>query len=225
MRTFPLVLALALLAGCFGGEEVPNERQFAASGGVVTAGWSYDGASVVGRGATLQGSTNDAENTGAIDATFVIDGATWTVRVGSFAQAPGADFQDGGVAHALDEHGDTGVADTSIPRIHALVAAWGSASVMREGKLVTQEPWSAHLMVSRDTVRGADGRITKADGTTPYDPNAPGDARRVENDPQAFLVLRHPLGDTYQRGQVPLFANLTCDAPQCAQSAEIPLEE
>lgn len=219
------MLALAIVAGCTGDEAAPNERRFSASGGSTTAGWAYDGLGVLGQAATLDGSTNDADNTGSASATFTMDGITWTIAFDQFAQASGKDFQDGGIEHALDEHGDTGVADASIPKIHALVAAWGSASVTRGGELVTQEPWSAHLMIAADTVRGTDGKITKADGTTPYDPATPADARRIENDPQAILWVKHPLGETFSRGAVPVAATLACQGPQCTQSAEIPAEE
>jgi len=223
MRTLPLLLALALLAGCFGDEAAPNERSFRASGGIVTAGWAYDGLGIVGREAELSGNTVNDANTGVIHVTMLVDDEPWVVHFDRFAQAEGRDFQDGGVAHALDEHGDTGVADTSIPRIHAIVAAWGTATVTRSGVPVTSEPWAAHLMVSRDTVR-IDGKITKADGVTPYDPNAPGDARRVEGDLQAFLTLRHPQGDSFARPPATSYLNLSCAAPQCVASGELAVE-
>ena len=224
MRTLPALAVAALVAGCFGAPEAPNEQTFRATGGVVSAGWSYDGSAVVGREATLDGSTDDAANTGAADVTFVIDEESWVVRFDRFAQGEGRDFQDGGIEHGLDEHGDTGVADASIPRIHALVAAWGSATVARGGAVVTTEPWTAHLMVSRDTVRGPDGKITKADGATPYDPAAPGDARRIENDPQAILFIKHPMGEDFSRGAVASTLSLSCVEPQCTQTGEIPLD-
>lgn len=80
-------------------------------------------------------------------------------------------------------------------------------------------------MVSRDTVRGADGKITKADGATPYDPAAPSDARRIEGDLQALMFLKHPLGETFQREPAPQSLSLACAGPQCAQSVELAIEE
>lgn len=227
MQTRTLVLVLALfavpLAGCFGGDEVPAERTFMASGGKASRGWAYDGAGIEAVGASLDGMMSDADNTGIANITFDFAGSTWVVTFDTFAASK--DFQDGGIEFELDEHGDTGTADASIPKIHATLAAWGSAKVMRDGALATPEPWTAHLMISADTVRGADGKIAKADGTTPYDPSAPADARRVEGDAQALLSLKHPQGETFSRAPVNVTAALSCAAPQCAQSAELAFEE
>lgn len=217
-------VGLAAMAGCFGGDAPPNERTFSASGGVVSAGWAYDGSGVIGQDAELTGTTLDDANTGTIHAELLIDDEPWVIHFNSFAQAEGKEFQDGGIEHGIDEHGDTGVADASIPKIHALVAAWGSATVSRNGVPVADEPWSAHLMVSQDTVR-VDGGIMKADGAAPYDPSTPGDARRVEGDPQAFLFVKHPQGETFSRGALTSYLNLTCSAPQCTQAGEIPVED
>lgn len=218
------LLGLILVAGCFGAAETPNERRISANGGSVSPGYAYDGAGIVSADATLDGVVANAENAGILNASFTFAGSAWAIQFDRFAQAEGKDFQDGGVAFELDEHGDTGVADASLPRIHALIAAWGSARVLRDGELAAPEPWSAHLMASRDTVRGADGKIARADGVLPYDPTTPSDARRVENDPQAILWVKHPQGETFSRGVAPVDVTLACAGPQCAQSAQIPLE-
>ena len=220
-----VLLALASFAGCVGDDEAPAQYRVQAENGVASRGWAYDGAGLAPAQASLAGEVRDAENTGALTATFTLDGARYEVVFDQFAQAEGREFMDGGVAFALDEHGDTGVADASIPRIHATLAAWGKAKVSRDGELVTSEPWNAHVMISRDTVRGTDGRIAKADGATPYDPNAPADARRIENDPQAILWIKHPQGETFQRPPANLTASLACQAPQCATAQELAIEE
>lgn len=217
-------LGLALVAGCFGDDAPPNERTFRATGGVATAGWAYDGTGVIGREADLEGRTVDDADNGTIHVELLIDDEPWVIHFDRFAQGEGRDFQDGGVEHGLDEHGDTGVADASIPRIHALVATWGSATVTRNGVPVAAEPWTAHFMLSRDTVR-VGGTITKADGTTPYDPATPADARRVEGDPQALLFVKHPQGEAFSRGTVRSFLNLTCAGPDCSQAGELAVEK
>lgn len=224
-RMFLLLVVLALLAGCTRGGDSPAERTFSASGGKASLGWAYDGATVQPASATLDGTIVDADNTGNATATFQLANSTWTIVFDRFAQGEGRDFQDGGVAFDLNEHGDTGVADASIPRIHALVAAWGTAAVMRDGALAAPEPWTAHLMISGDTVRAADGKITKADGTTPYDPASPADARRIEGDPQAFLFVKHPQGETFAREPVVQTPSpITCTGPECLQTAEVVVE-
>lgn len=229
LRVPILLLALALpLAGCLGGSEIPAERTVSASGGKVSAGWAYDGQGLAAGGATLEGSASNPDNTGAFNVTFDYGGAKYVVKFDQFAQAEGRDFMDGGVAFELDEHGDTGVGDASTPKLHATLAAWGKASVTRDGEPLVGKAgdlWSAHLMVSRDTVRGADGRILKADGATPYDPQAPGDALRVENDPQAIFWIKSPDGETAKREPFTIAASLTCTGADCRQSADIPTEK
>lgn len=223
-RSVPL-LALALVAGCLGGEEAPDARAFTATGGMLSEGWAYDGVGLIPAQASLQGDTRDEENTGTVVAQFEAFGSAWRITFATFAEASGRTFQDGGIEHELDEHGDTGVADASIPRIHAHVAAWGSARVERDGALATSEPWTAHLMVSQDSVRGPDGKILKADGATPYDPATPADARRFEGDPQALLFVKHPQGETFSRAPANVSASVSCASPQCAESSEVVIEE
>ena len=222
-----LVVLVSVLAsaGCFGGDPVPAQRTLSASGGVASEGWAYDGASVVPASATLEGTLDNAQNAGAVTVRFDYDGSRYVATFDQFTESK--PFQDGGIVFNLDEHGDTGVADASIPRIHALVAAWGTAKLTKDGApLVGKagDAWTAHLMVSRDTVRGSDGKITKADGVTPYDPAAPADARRVENDPQALFFLKHPDGETAARAPVAGSGSANLNGPDQTVTAEVPAE-
>lgn len=225
MRALVLTVTFLLLAGCFGEEATPDELRVSASAGLVSPGWAYDGARIEAGAGGLEGILVDSSNTGLVNVTFDFAGSHYVVTFDTFAQAAGKDFQDGGIEFEIDEHGETGVADASIPKIHAVAAAWGSAKVLKDGELAAPEPWSAHLMVSADTVRGTDGKIAKADGVTPYDPNAPADARRIEGDPQALFFIKHPQGETFSRAPSTVSTSLACAAPQCVQTAEIPLEE
>lgn len=220
-----VVLAAGLLAGCFGDEAPPAERSFTASNGVATAGWAYDGTGVLTRDGTLSGTANNPDNRALVNASFTLDGRPWTVV---FDQVAGTqDFMDGGVAFDLTEHGDSGVADASIPRIRARVAAWGTAQVLQEGKPVVGKQgdrWAAHLMVSQDTVRGEDGRILNAAGSAPYNPASPGDARVVADDPQAFLKLVHPDGETAARAPLNASQTLSFAGPATTQNVDVPSE-
>lgn len=223
-----LVLALAAtvpLAGCFGAEEVVNERKVTASGGKVSPGWAYDGAGVEAASASLSANFLNDQNTGEAIVTFSYAGSAWEVIFNQFAGSK--DFMDGGVAFDLTEHGDTGVADTSIPKILALVAAWGTASVSRDGVPLVGAAgaeWAAHLMVSDTTVRGADGKILKSDGATPYDPASAGDATRVEGDRQAFLKLVHPDGESAARGSTAFDQSVEFAGAESTQTVAIPTE-
>lgn len=219
-----VVLALAI-AGCFGDDPAPAERSLSASGGVVSAGWAYDGAGVIGRDATLSGVTNDPENVGAVNASFALGGSTWTVVFDQFGGSQ--EFMDGGVEFDLTEHGDSGVADASIPKIRARIAAWGTATVLKDGVPVAGakgDRWAAHLMVSEDTVRGADGRILNAAGNAPYDPAKPADARVVTDDSQALLKLVHPGGEGAARATVNASTSLAFAGPESTQTVDIPSE-
>lgn len=224
MRLVFALVVFALLAGCTKEEASPDSRTFSASGGKLSLGWAYDGVGVTPAGASLDGFVVDSTNSGSVNASFDLGGSKWVIRFDAFAEAPGKAFMDGGVKIDLDEHGDTGVADASIPKIHALAAAWGTARVTREGVLAAPLPYSAHLMLSGDTVRSADGRITKADGTTPYDPSTPSDAKRGEGDPQVILWIKHPNGETFSRPPADISASVSCQGPQCTQSAELTIE-
>lgn len=219
-----LVLALAPLAGCFGATEIPLERTVSAQGGRVSEGWAYDGQGFLQATATLEGTASNPDNAGSFTVTFDLDGETWAITFDQFAQADGKDFMDGGVAFELDEHGDTGVADTSIPKIHATLAAWGKATVTRGGVPVVGQAgdlWSAHLMVSADTVRGADGRILKADGATPYDPATAGDALRVEGDPQVLFWIKSPDGEDARREPATTSQPVAFQGPSTTQTVAV----
>ena len=220
-----VVLAAGLLAGCFGDDPVAPERTVTASGGKVSAGWDYAGAATTPGAATLSGLLNNPDNRGGVNASFDYAGGKWVVAFDQFAGTQ--EFMDGGVRFDVTEHGDSGVADASIPKIHAKVAAWGTAVVTKDGKPVVGqagERWSAHLMVSDDTVRGADNRILNAAGSAPYDPSKPADAKVTTGDAQALLKLVHPDGETAARAPLNASTTLNFAGPPTPQTVDIPAE-
>lgn len=229
MRHVLLVLALAMgaaLAGCFSDEPVPASRTVQASGGKLSEGWAYDGAGLADATATLEGTLDHTTDAGLVTVTFRLGGSDYVATFDAFAETK--PFMQGGVAFNLDEHGETQVGDASIPRIHALVAAWGAATLTKDGEPLTGsagDRWTAHLMVSRDTVRGPDGKILNQAGTAPYDPARPEDARRVENDAQAFFFVKHPDGETFRRAAATGSAPLTIAGPDAVQTTSIPAEK
>lgn len=226
MRSLLIVaVSVALVAGCFGKEEAPVERVFSASGGKVSAGWDYAGAATTPGSASLSGTVNDPENRGLVNASFTHAGSQWVVTFDQFAGTQ--DFMDGGVRFGFAEHGDTGVADASIPRINARVAAWGTATVTRDGTPVAGaagDRWAAHLMLSDDTVRGSDNRILNAAGSAPYDPSKPADGKVTTGDAQALLKLVHPDGETAARAPLNASNVLSFAGPETTLSVEIPAE-
>lgn len=226
MRALLLAALVVVSAGCFGDEALPAERQVSASGGKASAGWDYAGTATTPAAASLSGTLHDPEDRGNVSASFDYAGARWTVLFDQFGGAQ--PFMDGGIEFGITEHGDSGVADTSIPKIRARVAAWGTAIVARDGVPVAGaagDRWSAHLMASEDTVRGSDGRILNAAGTAPYDPANAGDARVTMDDPQAFLKLVHPDGETAARAPLNASEALSFAGPESTQAVEIPSEK
>lgn len=220
-----LLVSTLAFAGCFGDDPLPAERTVTASGGKTSEGWAYDGVGLAPGSASLEGTLDNVDNTGLVTVSFDLAGSRYVATFDTFAETK--PFQDGGIVFELDEHGDTGVADASIPKIHATIAAWGAAKVTKDGMPLVGaagDAWTAHLMVSRDTVRGTDGKIAKADGTTPYDPASPADARRVENDPQALFFIKHPDGETAKRAPLAGSAPVAISGPNQAATAEVPTE-
>ena len=231
MRSLVFLVAFAFvavpLAGCVNKDATPASYVVKAGSGKAGAGWAYDGATVSGGDATLDGAVVNAENTGAIFANFTFAGGKYAVVFDQFKQAEGKVFQDGGIAFGLTEHGDSGTADAMIPKIHAKVAAYGSASVSRDGVAVkgkAGERWAAHLMVYDDAVRGPDGKITKADGATPYDPKTPADAKTYPGQSQAMLKLVSPDGENATRAPVTTNKNVTLQGASATGDVDIPVE-
>lgn len=196
--TVTLVLAAGGLAGCFGAEnsDLGDPRTFVAEGPakLSMAGWAYDGAGLETVTARIEGTVNDADNSGSVVVSFNVSGQEMRIEFDEFAEADGKAFMDGGVVFDIVEHGDSGVSTPAIPKILALIAAWGEARFVVDGSPVADTntggpTYAAHVMVSDDTVRQADGKITKADGTAPYDPATPGDAMVIAGDRQILFHL------------------------------------
>lgn len=214
------------LSGCFGDDEPPVARSISDSGGVLSQGFAYDGQGLERVGATLEGQVNRVDDTGSVTVNFQFAGSSWSIVFDSFSGT--SDFQDGGVAFDLVEHGATGVADTSIPEILALIAAWGSATVSRDGEPYPDPgtgetgPWNAHLMIAANSVRQADGRITNADQSAPYDPGSPDDAFTTGDDPQAIFWVKAPSGEDNRREPVTQNQTFTFQGPPMTETMEVP---
>lgn len=222
------VLLLVATAGCFGGDEVPPVKTVSASGGVASDGYAYDGQGLGSASAELEGFVDDPEDAGILNLTFEFAGSTWEVTQESFSGEEA--FKDGGVEFDLVEHGDSGVSTPIIPTIDGEVVTYGTATVLRDGQPATDPqgetgPWSAHLMLSRDTIRGPDGLIAKSDGETPYDPDSPADARIIEDDPQALFQLTAPSGPDSARAPATTNETLTVQGPDATQSVTIEAAE
>jgi hypothetical protein len=227
-RSVLLAAALvALLAAGCSKPTTPPAYAFSASGGKVSPGWAYDGTGLVDGGATLAGNLVDASNSGAVNVTFDYLGSHYVVDFSHFAQTK--PFQDGGVRFNFDEHGNTGNGDASLPKVHAKAAAWGTATVTKDGLPLrggaNSDTWNAHLMLLGDSPRGPDGKIVKADGTTPYDINSPADAKVTVGKPQAMFYIQSPDGPLAMRSPVNDSKTLSFQGPTSTQTIDIAAEQ
>lgn len=211
LRLLAVLGVLLLVAGCFGGKDAPAQLRFGATGGKVSPGWAYDGEGLAPSNATLLGELANADNTGLVNVTFNFHHSQYAILFDEFAQAPGKDFQDGGIAFDLDEHGSSGHGDNALPMLHARGAAWGTAVVLRDGEPETVKPWTAHLMLSEDTVRSADGRISLDDASV------------VKGDPQAIFLIKHPDGENASIPPLAVSQSVSCAGP-CNTPVDIPVQ-
>lgn len=223
-----MVLLTTSIAGCFGGDEVPTSYNVSASGGVVSDGWAYNGTGLVQAGASIEGPVDVAADNGSLTVTFEAWNSTWEATHASFSGQES--YKAGGIAQNLVAHGDTGTASTAIPRVNLRLATWGSAELLRDGEPYTiangsTGPWTAHLMLSEDTVRGPDGRITKANATGPYDPSTPTNARVIEDDRQAILEFIAPSGEDSARAPASVNESFTFGPGMSPQaSVDVPTD-
>ncbi|MFA5861454.1 MAG: hypothetical protein WDA16_07135 [Candidatus Thermoplasmatota archaeon] len=222
-----LLIAAPALAGCFSKPAPATTYSFSAAGGKVSPGWAYDGSGLVPGSAQLAGTLDNTANTGSVNVSFDYAGSKYVVTFDQYKES--RPFQDGGVRFEFDEHGSTGNGDGSLPKIHAKLAAWGTAKVTKDDEMLrggaTSDLWNAHLMLMSDAVRGADGKIVKADGTTPYDPLKSDDAKLTTGKTQAMFYIQSPDGPLSMRGPINDSKTLTFQGPQNVQTVDIPAEK
>jgi hypothetical protein len=195
-----LPLLTAALAGCLQDE---TARVYYAAGqdGYLSLGQAYDGKNVLAFNGAITIIGREAENTGLAHVQgFLAPGSAgkpqvWDILFDRFAEQANRTFQDGGIAADLEEHGDSGNGDASIPRVHADLAGWGEATINVDGKpspdpLTGQETWVAHYMVLTTGVRDdATHQIWNQAKSAPYDPANPGDGFAQEGDNEIHLRL------------------------------------
>lgn len=229
MRSPLLFLAVALAVGIAGcAKPAPaSTHEFSAAGGKVSPGWAYDAAGLVPGAAQLTGTLDDAANKGSVNVSFDYLGSKYVALFDQFKESK--PFQDGGVRFEFDEHGNSGNGDANLPKFHAKLAAWGVAKVTKDGEPLkggaTSDVWTAHLMIARDAPRGLDGKIVKADGTTPYDPAKPDDAKLNMGKTQALFFIQSPDGPLSMRGPINDSKTLAFQGPQNVQTIDIPAEK
>lgn len=215
-RPIPFLLATtallsAGLSGCFG-----SDYSFEANGTqplIIDGGYSYDGKLVrTAAGGSITIQLDNGSDTGRVEAVVRDQGGPeWRIVFDEFF--PSSPTHDGGIREDFYEHGATGNGDTKLPRFFAYAAAWGSATVERDGQPVKEpntldDRFPAHLMVSMGKVRDATTyQIYKADGTCCYNPDNPEDgAPASEAGAQAILQVKTASGAFYLHFQ---FEDLT----------------
>lgn len=221
-----LMVATTALAGCFGGDELPTRYTVQASGGSVSDGWAYDGQDLVSAGATVDGNVDVEADAGVLNVTFEAWNSTWSATLDSFSGSEA--FMGGGIAQEIRVHGDTGQASTAIPAIDLELGTWGTATLLRDGEPYAIGPdgadgaWFAHLMLSKDTVRGPDGLIAQENATGPYDPAQPTNGRVIEDDAQGILELIAPSGEDAARAPQNVSESASFQGPGSSQAFPLP---
>jgi hypothetical protein len=113
----------------------------------------------------------------------------WT----DFHVQPNQTWQDGGVECGLVEHGASGHGNKMEPQMDLHCAGWGTATATRDGQPLTDPvtgatSFNAHFMLSKQAMLH-DGKVTKADGTTPFDPLHPADGFVVDGRDEGHFAL------------------------------------
>lgn len=196
-----VVAGSLFLAGCLDEPAPEPECRYSAAEPRVAGGYAYDAGNLAPANGTLIIDIDEEANTGTVSLNASANGVLYAMDWTTFAQANGSDFQDGGVVRGIHEHGDSGVGDTNIPKVFMDCAGWGTTALQVDGEpffdgYTGGAPFSAHFMVLSEGIRDDSGKITKADGTTPYDPGAPSDARTIPEDQEVILILKSSPGAT-----------------------------
>lgn len=184
-----------LLAGCLEPETVAAYQAYGSQGSYTT-GFAYTGKGIVPFDGPVYLDVNEQDNTGRLIARGKIGPSPFEVVFDTFA--PSRPFHDGGIASNLIEHGDSGVGDTSIPRVDLEMAGWGKATIQYNGRnyddpIAGNDTWTAHFMVIRNGVRdNATGAIyADANRTKPYNATRPAEGVSSPGDYELHLVLRN----------------------------------
>ncbi len=190
-----VAVAFGLLPGLAGCIDGAGSTRFVAtaSTGHEFSSWDYAAATIQHMTASLSIDVDEPTNAGTVLAEGGFGANGFRVELTEFNHSA-TDFHSGGVAANFDEHGDTGVGNNLMPKLHLLLATWGPGKVALNG-MDFVDPYTgsstldAHLMVTDTGVRDdVSGKVLKSDGATPFDPAAAGDSLAVE-DLEVHLIL------------------------------------
>lgn len=218
------LLLVAAVAGCLEPDRAAAYQAYGSKGSY-TSGFAYNGRGIVPFDGPIYIAVNNADNTGQVIAEGTIGPTAFRVLFEQFA--PSKPFHDGGIASNLIEHGDSGVGDTSIPRVDLEMAGWGKATIHYGGQpyadpLTGNLNWTAHFMVIRNGVRdNATGAIYGNDNkTTVYDPKTPAEGHSAAQDYEVHVVLRNGTATSNSTASAGGEFSTTATAPQPSVSDE-----
>lgn len=112
--------------------------------------FDYAGKHLISVKGTIEIDVNEVTNTGKVVAEFVEEADRYRIVFNRFVAAQ--QFQDGGIATRVYEHGDSGHGDPLYPKTWLYLAGWGTATMFRNDQVLYRD-YAAHFMVmerSRD---------------------------------------------------------------------------
>ncbi len=202
MRNLLAALLLSLtLAGCAGSSSVfhvdaTNPMVMAPP---TASGFGYDGSGMIQASGTMTIHALNSGNTGYVHLDVNVPSGPnkghYIVNWTDFHIQSGATWQDGGIAcgPGLVEHGASGHGNKMEPQFDLDCGGWGSATATRDGQAVKDpvtgaSSFNAHFMATKEAML-QNGKVLKADKTTPFDPNTPGDGSVDSSRKEAHFAL------------------------------------
>jgi hypothetical protein len=181
-----------MLAGTAGG--CLADPGFEALGTVDRAmvGWAYNGRGITAAEGEWFVGVDAGRDKGEVRLSARVGGDSWLVVMDEF-EASSA-YQQNGVRCNHREHGSSLNGGPEMPEVAVHCSGWGFARGTRNDQTAKDpatgdERLTAHFMVTRDGVRGADGRIASRGGGRDYDPSLPIDGRTYPSQEEFHFVL------------------------------------
>lgn len=188
MRWLVLSSMALVVSGCL------DDPGFEALGSIDRAmvGWAYNGRGVSPATGEWFVGVDPVTDKGTVRLSARVGEDSWRLVMKEFD--PFATYQQGGVRCNHREHGGSLNGGPEMPEVAVHCSGWGYATGIRNDQpakdpATGDERLLAHFMVTRDGVRGPDGRVASRGGSRDYDPNNAADARTYPGQEEFHFFL------------------------------------